>query len=280
MSGGAIAGQPLGDERRVYCGVDVGASATKLVLVDEAEQVLGRVVRPSGTNYASTALGLLEQALGAAGMSREVARSVSTGYGRRNVEFADDVVTEIHCHGVGCYQHAPRRITVVDVGGQDNKVIRIGDSGQRLDFRMNRKCAAGTGAFLEEIAARLDLPLGELERLARSTSEHVKLSSFCTVFAKTEILSHLRAGVPIERIVRGAFMSVVTRVTEMDVLEGEVLLTGGVVAHNPTIADLLSEKIGHEVLVPPYPQFTGALGAALLAARRGPKTSPGPTPAM
>ena len=129
-----------------------------------------------------------------------IARTVATGYGRRNADFADDTVTEIHAHGVGCYHFAPRRITVIDIGGQDNKVIRLGEDGRRLDFRMNRKCAAGHGAFLEEIAVRLDLPLDELDRLAQTTSEAVRLSSFCTVFAKTEILSHLRAGVPVSAL--------------------------------------------------------------------------------
>jgi activator of 2-hydroxyglutaryl-CoA dehydratase len=129
---------------------------------------------------------------------------------------------------------------------------------------MNRKCAAGTGAFVEEIALRLALPVGEIERLAASTDQAVRLSSFCTVFAKTEILSHLRAGVPAAQLARGTLLAVVQRVLEMDPLAGEVVLTGGVVAHNPTIAPLVSEKLGREVA--PHPQFTGALGAALLAA--------------
>ncbi len=140
--------------------------------------------------------------------------------------------------------------------------------GQRADFRMNRKCAAGTGAFIEEIALRLGLPLEELDVLAASTDQAVKLSSFCTVFAKTEILAHLRAGEPVARIVRGAFQSVVARVLEMEPLDGDVVLTGGVVDHNPSIAAILSERIGRDVLVPPHPQFVGALGAALLARRR------------
>jgi predicted CoA-substrate-specific enzyme activase len=251
----------------LHCGVDVGASATKLVLVDKDGAIRARVVRPSGVDYAATARAALAQALAEAGSDALTGRTVSTGYGRRNVDFAEAALTEIQCHGVGCYRHVPRAITIVDIGGQDNKVIRLDAAGQRRDFKMNRKCAAGTGAFLEEIALRLDLPLGELEPLARRASEAVRLSSFCTVFAKTEILSHLRAGVPVERVVRGAFVSVVERVLEMDPLNGEVVLTGGVVAHNPTIAALLGERLGREVEVPPEPQLTGALGAALEAAR-------------
>ena len=254
---------------RLFCGADVGAAATKLVLIDATGEVCARAMQPSGVDYAATAERCLEQALATADAERKnLAGCVATGYGRGNVAFADARLTEIHCHGVGCYHSLPRAITILDIGGQDNKVIRLEASGRRVDFKMNRKCAAGTGAFLEEIAVRLDLPVAEMDALARSTDEAVRLSSFCTVFAKTEILAHLRRGVPVAGIVRGAFESVIARILEMDALEGEVVITGGVVAHNTTIADLLTAKLGREVTVPPYPQFTGALGAALLARRQ------------
>lgn len=254
--------------RALYCGVDVGASATKLVLADGAGEVFARAVRPSGVDYAATARACLAEALAAAGaVEADLVRTVATGYGRGNVPFADATLTEIHCHGLGAHHFVPGAITVVDIGGQDNKVIRLDETGGRVDFRMNRKCAAGTGAFLEEIALRLDLPLGDLDGLARTATGSVRLSSFCTVFAKTEILTHLRRGAKVSDIVRGAFASVVQRVIEMDPLEGRIVLTGGVAAHHPTIAAILAERTGREVTVPPYPQFTGALGAAIGAAR-------------
>jgi predicted CoA-substrate-specific enzyme activase len=250
----------------LYCGVDVGASSTKLVLLGEDRELRGRSIRKSGVDYAATARACLEDAFDEAGVKQDrLRRTVSTGYGRRNVDFADDSRTELSCHGVGCYHHYPRNITIVDIGCQDNKIIRLDEGGRRVDFKMNRKCAAGTGAFLEEIALRLDIALDELEELASSTDEAVRLNSFCTVFASTEILSHLRRGEPLAGLVRGAFASVVSRVAEMDQLHGEVVLTGGVVAHNPTTAELLAAKLGGEVSVPPHPQFTGALGAALTA---------------
>jgi predicted CoA-substrate-specific enzyme activase len=250
----------------LFCGVDVGASSTKLILLDGNREVRGRSIRRSGIDYQATARACLADALDEAGAEEGwVRRTVSTGYGRRNVDFADDARTEISCHGVGCHHHFPCAITIVDIGCQDNKIIRLDDSGRRVDFKMNRKCAAGTGAFLEEIALRLDIELDELERLASSTGEAVRLNSFCTVFASTEILSHLRRGEPLAGLVRGAFASVVSRVAEMDRLAGEVVLTGGVVAHNPTTAEILTDKLGGEVKVPPHPQFTGALGAALTA---------------
>ncbi len=252
-------------DNRLFCGVDVGASTTKVVLLDTEKEVRARVVMPSGVDYEATAKECLARAVSEASDAGEVARTISTGYGRYNVPFADTSLTEIHCHGLGCYHHIRRSISIVDIGGQDNKVIQLDDSGRRLDFKMNRKCAAGTGAFIEEIALRLNLKLEEMDPLARSASEAVKLSSFCTVFAKTEILAHLRKGASVGAIVRGAFMSVIDRVVEMDPLRGDVVLTGGVVAYNPTIAEILSQKIGRSVEVPPHPQFTGALGAALVA---------------
>jgi (R)-2-hydroxyacyl-CoA dehydratese activating ATPase len=257
----------------LYCGVDLGASATKVVVVDAYGAMVGSSVRPSGVDYRAAALAGLNEALAQGGyVAAEIARTVSTGYGRDNVGFADEKRTEIQCHGVGVYSHVRRAVTVVDVGGQDNKIIRLDDAGHRLHFRMNRKCAAGTGAFLEEVALRLDLPVGALDALAAGSTTAVQLSSFCTVFAKTEILAHLRRGVPIGAIVRGAFAAVVSRVVEMDPLPGEVVLTGGVVAHNPTVAVLLQERLGRAVTVPPHPQLMGALGAALVALK-GPERS-------
>ncbi len=253
----------------IFCGVDVGASATKLLLLDGNEEVLARVVKLSGVDYGATARSCLDEALSAAGAAAtSITRTIATGYGRGNVDFADATLTEIHCHGVGCYHAVPRAITVIDIGGQDNKIIRLNAQGQRSYFKMNRKCAAGTGAFLEEIALRLGLGLGELDPLARSTDAAVRLSSFCTVFAKTEILAHLRRGVPVPQIVRGAYLSVITRVQEMAPLDGDIVLTGGVVAHNATVAEILSATLGRAVAVPPHPQFTGALGAALIARKQ------------
>jgi len=248
-----------------FCGVDIGASATKLVLLDGDGKVLARALHQSGVDYAATAAACLAEAVGAAGLDGAPALTVATGYGRENVDFAADTRTEIHCHGTGCYHEVGRRISIIDIGGQDNKIIHMDDAGRRREFKMNRKCAAGTGAFIEEIALRLGLTVEQLDPLAAAAAEPVRLGSFCTVFTKTEILSHLRRGAAVESIVRGAFISVVDRIMEMDPLEGEVVATGGVIAHNPTIVEIISERLGREVIVPEAPQFTGALGAALTA---------------
>jgi predicted CoA-substrate-specific enzyme activase len=157
-------------------------------------------------------------------------------------------------------------MTVVDIGGQDNKVIRVDDRGRRIDFNMNRKCAAGTGSFLEEIAFWLKIPLEEFSDLAdRSTNPDVKLGSYCTVFAKTEVLARIREGVKVEDLARAAIESVAKRVLEARVITGTVVLTGGVVAHVPRVTSTLAKVLGTEVRVPPEPQHTGALGAALAA---------------
>jgi len=249
-----------------FCGVDIGASATKLVIIDENRRVVAGALRKSGVDYAETADRCLADAVAAGGLAREQIRVLlSTGYGRDNVPWADRTMTEIACHGKGAYFHFRKRMTVIDIGAQDSKVIHLDEAGRRTSFRMNRKCAAGTGSFLEEIALRLDLPASELNGLAERSSKDVALGSFCTVFAATEMLAKIRAGEKVEDIVKGAFRSVVKRVLEMDVVDGALVMTGGVVAHNPFLVTLVEESFGTQVLVPPDPQHIGALGAALFA---------------
>ena len=252
--------------RQLYAGIDVGASATKAVVIDADGKTVGRAVLPSGMDFAGASQKALDLALEEAGAARDdVARTVSTGYGRRNVELADGTKTEITCHARGAHFHFPEAITVVDIGGQDNKIIKLGPDGARDDFKMNRKCAAGTGAFLEEMARRLAVPIEEMEGLAQQSTEQVEIGSFCTVFSATEVLALARKGTAVPDIAKGAFRSVVKRIAEMDPLDGKVVATGGVVAHNPTVVELLSEAIGRPVHTPPEPQLTGALGAALYA---------------
>ena len=249
-----------------FCGIDIGASTAKLVIVDEAGRSVAKALRRSGVDYAAAAAASLDEALAAAGLAREQIRGfLSTGYGRDNVPWVDERMTEIACHGRGAYFHFRTQMTVIDIGAQDSKVIHLDEEGRRTSFKMNRKCAAGTGAFLEEIALRLDLPVSELNGLAERSTREVTLGSFCTVFTATEILAKIRAGEEVEDIVKGAFRSVVKRILEMDTVDGALVMTGGVVAHNPCLAALVEESFGREVLVPPDPQHIGAFGAALFA---------------
>ena len=249
-----------------FAGIDIGSTTAKSVIVDREGAILAQTVQRSGYDFVAVANDVFAASLETAGLQRELVTAIiSTGYGRRNVEFADEQKTEIFCHARGVHHYFPEPVTVVDIGGQDNKVIHIGAGGERLSFTMNRKCAAGTGAFIEEIAYRLDLPLGDLNRMAEEADSEVTIGSFCTVFSCTEILGMARRGVPVDDIIKGVFRSVVKRVAEMDALEGKVVMTGGVVDHNPIVGVMLGEAIGRSVEIPPHPQVIGALGAALIA---------------
>jgi predicted CoA-substrate-specific enzyme activase len=247
-------------------GVDVGASRTKVAVLDASKALVGYAVQKSGTDFTATADQCLAFSLQMAGASESaIANAISTGYGRKNVRFARDTRTEIGCHAGGCYHYFPQAITIIDIGGQDNKVIKLDEAGRRISFKMNRKCAAGTGAFLEEMSARLDIPLERMNELAARSTDMVKLGSFCTVFSATEVLENIRHGKKIEDIVKGVFFSVIRRVLEMDALSQNVVMTGGVVAHNLHLVRMMEEQIGRSILVPEKPQLTGAIGAALYA---------------
>jgi predicted CoA-substrate-specific enzyme activase len=156
-------------------------------------------------------------------------------------------------------------MTVIDIGGQDNKVIKVDERGRRVSFKMNRKCAAGTGAFLEEMSLRLEIPLEDMDALAEGAENMVELGSYCTVFSATEVLEKIRQGKKVSDIVKGLFFSVIKRVLEMDSLSDRVAMTGGVVAHNPYLVKMVREITEREIFVPEYPQLTGAVGAALFA---------------
>jgi predicted CoA-substrate-specific enzyme activase len=249
-----------------FAGVDIGASSAKVVVINSSGEILAEAVGRSGTDFEARAEVLLAQALEDSQLDRDgIQYAVSTGYGRRNVAYANDAKTEISCHAKGCYHYFPQAMTVIDIGGQDNKIIKVDASGGRKSFKMNRKCAAGTGAFLEEMAMRLDIPLGDMDQLARETEEVVELGSFCTVFTATEILEKIRAGFKVPGIVRGIYQSVAKRVLEMDTIEDTPVMSGGVAEHNPVLVEIFSEMIGRKVELPPRPQLMGALGAALFA---------------
>ena len=254
----------------IFAGVDIGASRTKVAILDPQKNLIGRSEKKSGTDFSDTAVSCLESALKMANRSRtDIVKTVSTGYGRNNVTFSDQTKTEIGCHAKGCYFHFPKAITVIDIGGQDNKIIKLDEKGNRISFKMNRKCAAGTGAFLEEMSMRLDIPLEDMDGLARQATEQVELGSYCTVFSATEVLEKIRQGKKVPDIVKGLYLSVIKRLLEMDALGDTVVMSGGVVAYNPYLVKMVEERIGREVLVPDYPQYSGAFGAALFAMEGG-----------
>jgi predicted CoA-substrate-specific enzyme activase len=249
-----------------FVGVDVGASTAKAIVINGAKEILGFSVNDSGVDFEAAAEKAFEDSKVKAGLETSDETSVvATGYGRRNVSFAGSTRTEISCHARGSFHSFPRAHTLIDIGGQDSKIIKIGVSGKRINFKMNRKCAAGTGAFLEEIANRLRIPIGDLNGLAARATEEIQLGSYCTVFTATEMLAKIREGVKAEDLIRGIFGAVIARTMEMDPLEGDIVMTGGVVAYNPLLKEMFRERLGKEIFVPPLPQLAGALGAALYA---------------
>ena len=256
---------------KLYAGIDSGSWNTKAAVIDADGRVLATAVVRSGADLAGAAERAYAAALTKGGLAPgDVAAVWSTGFGRESVPFAVGSRTELDCHGRGVAFFMPGPLVVIDIGGQDAKVIRLDAAGQRLSHRMNRKCAAGTGSFLDEIALRLGIEVHDMDRLASSSVDELELSSFCTVFAGTELLSLIRTGKRPADLAMAAYRSLVKRVTAMDVLQGKIVVTGGVVAYHPTVVALLAAACRAEVLVAPHPQEIGAIGAALAARDAGP----------
>jgi predicted CoA-substrate-specific enzyme activase len=247
-------------------GIDIGASATKAVVIDRTKRIIASHIHKTGIDLKEAGQSSYNETLRKASLKpADISLIAATGFGRNNVPYADRTITEITCHAAGAYHYFPKAITVIDIGGQDNKIIKLDEKGLVASFKMNRKCAAGTGAFIEEIAFKIDVPVSELNKIARQSTKDVEIGSFCTVFTGTEILAKIRAGEKKEDIIRGVFLAVAKRVVEMDTLEGEIVLTGGVVAHNDIVISVFSTMLNKAILVPPEPQLTGAFGAALIA---------------
>jgi predicted CoA-substrate-specific enzyme activase len=247
-------------------GLDIGSTATKAVVLAADRTVLGSSVLSSGGYFEERAERALEEALeGAKVPARDVSFIMATGYGRLRAPMACGTLTELSCHARGAYHLVPRKTTVVDIGGQDNKIISVEEGGRRGRTKMNRKCAAGTGAFIESAARQLGVDPAELQALAASCQQPVEIGSFCTVFAASEIIEQLRKGCSKEGIARGVIRAVALRVFEMERFSTEVVLTGGVAQHFPLIAEELEQLSGFTVTIPPQPQMAGALGAALYA---------------
>jgi len=250
----------------LYAGFDLGASSTKVVVIDSNKKIIASTISRSGLDYSETSKMCLEKILDENGLLKDqIKGSVASGYGRSMVDIADKTMTEISCHAKGCYNYFPGEITIVDIGAQDCKIIKLDKDGKRTEFKMNRKCAAGTGAFLEEISAKLEIPLSDFNSMAEKSTKIVELGAYCTVFTSTEILDKLRHGLKAEDVIMGVFRSVVKRILEMDPLNGDIVLSGGVIHHNLLIARIFEEYLKKPVSTPEAPQLMGAYGAALYA---------------
>ena len=253
-----------------YIGVDVGSLSTDVVVIDETARVLGSAITLTGANSTQAAEATLSEAARKADMAiDQAAYVVSTGYGRSAVPFAHKAVTEISCHAMGARHLFPHCRTIIDIGGQDSKVILVGSNSKVLNFTMNDKCAAGTGRFLEVMAAKLEITLEDLGRLSLSAKGEVAISSVCTVFAESEIVSLVARNHSLAEIIKGLHRSVVNRIMSMVRsvgLTAPFTMTGGV-AKNQGVVALFAEALGETPAVAHEPQLVGALGAALIARR-------------
>ncbi len=252
-------------------GIDAGSRAVKVVLMDaETSEVMASGVADQGVDHGAIALHLFEGVLERGGFDAgNVSRTVATGYARNGVSFADTTITEITCHGCGVHRLMPDAMTVIEIGGQDSKFLRLNSDGLVYDFAMNDRCAAGTGRFLELVAHRLEVGLQKLGEMAKLSEKPAAISSMCAVFAETEIIGLLASGIAAEDIAAGVQASIATRVSVMAGrnIRPPVVFTGGV-AMIPGMDKALEAALGQAISVAPNPQMTGALGAALLAARQ------------
>ena len=256
------------DGARYFAGIDSGSTSTNAVVIDGEGKIVASVVVRTGAKAGESAERAYREVIERAGLEpTDIARTVSTGYGRVSIPFADENVTEISCHGRGAHYFNPRVRTILDIGGQDSKAIHVNAAGEVTDFAMNDKCAAGTGRFLEMIARSLEMSLDELGPAALASKKRLEITSMCSVFAESEVISlianneeksDIAAGVC--RAVAGKSHSLMRRVG----LEGAFMMTGGV-AKNPGVVHAVEELIGEKLYICPEPEIVGATGAALLA---------------
>lgn len=251
-----------------FAGVDVGSAATKAVVIDPDSTIVGIAVIPSGGNLAEAAQRCIELAAHQAGCSlNSLSSIIATGYGRERVDKRSRTVTEITCHARGARFLFNDALSVIDIGGQDSKAIALDDFGKVLRFEMNDKCAAGTGRFLEVMARLLEIDLNDLGTCALNASVPVAISSTCTVFAESEVISYLAQSESVNNIVAGLCRAIAARVyglVSRARLSPPTIMTGGV-ARNQGVVNAMEALIGTKLFVPDKPQIVGALGAALIA---------------
>jgi len=260
-----------GNLKKYYMGIDIGSLSTDGVLINGDFRIVKSIILPTGASIIKTISTCREELLHLPDKKDvRVEKTISTGYGRKRVEFADEILTEITAHALGALHSFPKTRTVVDIGGQDTKVIRIGDKGRILDFAMNDKCAAGTGRFLEVMARILETDLDEMTNIAVNANEAADITSTCTVFIESEIISLISESVEIGAIAAGVFKSIAGRILGM--IRGiggkpPLTLTGGV-AKNRAMVHFMKDVFQGEVNVPKDPQITGSLGAAIFGLRK------------
>ena len=255
----------------ICAGIDAGSRTIKIVLIEtDTRRVITKAVTDQGVEQDKLASQLFQRLLKSSGLGRQdVGRIAATGYGRNAISFADTTITEITCHAVGVRRLVPNAMTVIDIGGEDSKLIRLDKAGRVRDFAMNDRCAAGTGRFFEVIARRLGVNISSLGQLAAKSRRPAPISSMCVVFAETEIIGLLACGAAREDIIAGVQAAIAARVTAIAGrnIDLPIVFTGGV-AMVSGMDTALRSALGQAVTVSPDPQMTGALGAAILAAKQ------------
>lgn len=252
----------------MYLGIDVGSASTDAVIIDDNGKVRGYSIVKSGFDHQAAINEATETICRETGIKRdEIKKVVGTGYGRRNVPGICQAVTEISCHAMGIKVSFPEIRTVIDVGGQDSKIIRVTEDGFVESFMMNDKCAAGTGRFLEVMAQVMGIKIDELGELSLQAKKPLSISSICTVFAESEVISRIAEGNPKEEIIAGLHQAIGERLMGMATSIGikyPLALTGGV-AKNRGVVKAISKYLETPPYIPNEPQIIGALGAAVYA---------------
>lgn len=252
-------------------GVDSGSTSTNAVIMDQDRKIKAFSVVRTGAKSGESADKILKEVLEKAGLKREdISWIVSTGYGRVSIPYADETVTEISCHGRGAHYFNPKIRTILDIGGQDSKGIKLSDKGEVIDFVMNDKCAAGTGRFLEMIARTLEVDISELGTIALQSTEDIEITSMCSVFAESEVISLIANNKEKTDIANGICRAIANKsfsLLKRVGMEGEYMMTGGV-AKNPGVVRAVEEKIGAKLYICPEPEIVGATGAAMYALDR------------
>ena len=252
----------------IGCGIDIGSRTTKLVFYDSDKQkIIKSLITDSKLDNTTLVRKMFNQALKTARCSRKkIKKVITTGYGRELIAFADENITEITCHARGVYHLLPTTRSIIEIGGQDSKVTQLDNNGKVQEFVMNDRCAAGTGRFLESVAKLLDMEIRKMGSLAMKSKKPANISSMCVVFAESEIIGLLAHRIPRSDIVAGIQRSLVTRTIALSGrnLTEPIVFTGGV-ALITGMSSALEQGCGKKIIVSPYPLFTGALGAAIIA---------------
>ena len=252
-------------------GIDIGSTTSKAAIMDEEGKILAQVIQKSGYDPEAAAESVFDKACSDAGISRsDIAYCVSTGYGREMVKFADEQITEITCHAKGAHTMFPEARGVIDIGGQDSKAIVLDENGAVQDFAMNDKCAAGTGRFLDVMAGIMGITAEEMGHESLKSTEELQISSICTVFAESEVISLISQKKNPYDIMAGVHASVTRRVgtlVERVKMPRPIMMSGGV-GKNVGIIAAFEKQLNTKLLVPDDPQIIGAVGAAAIALKK------------